>query len=913
MTQEQIHQLLHAYRSGHGQIAASVRLLDRDSDLVTRLSDLSGSLSSGIKFESYLTVYRLPSQNFFALARTWPDPDAPRAGCVVTHKVLVPVEIWSTLHDVRLINSLFRNPRSAPGYDFSEPVGLPLDKSTQLSMGTKPDLLASQAFVSRYLGRGLRPIVWFDAAEPEEYLWRLLGHLWPKLRGAFSCCTFSLQERTLEDRPFDLLFAPASVYSRFAKLSGDHLIEVQSERPLPVEPWCEYWAKALFSSESGLPSKESELPIWNELDEDPTAVRKLSMVQELRLRASQSPTAGVGAIDVVESLAPEAESALLLKRNVLADAITAATEAHSSEEGLTSLRLIQDRLRRESFRDVAADFERRLISATATVTEKEPETALQVNGTWLGDSLSGSKDAFVVGVMEGLRGLAKTDPSRLTVLRSHPEVAAELFRVEPTFAATYLQFGGQSARTVLVDWLSSTRDMEALRIVRRSVFPSLGTNDGDLLSPLLRDLRADEVEETLNALLSTFSNSVSNKAIRSVVADRISSVYPVPVRHWASNLAEWPSGVAEIAASTYGLNRPGFTSLLGEETLRSAHRAQVLAVMVCDQLSSSCPYWFRELASEDPRLIKLFLAEVATTPKSVEGALSSLLTAVPDVPVASSGELAIVPKLEGRPVFAQVVDAAMRSLIVSVIGEGNDIAQMRAFETIPAVGHWYQTVPGSQLTSLVVRGCSSGPNAVARASAWLSETPTTLYRRRPSVLLDLCDTLLSYVRRSFPQGVEVSLAKLLRRSQREATSEVRQTLSGKMLRFALDNVRLPLGVLVAESFADVYAVAVQKSRPPSFFVALFTSYDWDKAKDLRVSVVDAFLRSNWSPEYLAIAAHNAGILRKVFKRLHRKANGDEYARAMLQDLIKRDDPSTLGLREQLRALIADPDFYEEWD
>jgi len=58
----QVHQLLHGYRSGHGQIAASVRLPERDSELVTRLSDLSGSLSSGLQLDSYLTVYPLPSR-----------------------------------------------------------------------------------------------------------------------------------------------------------------------------------------------------------------------------------------------------------------------------------------------------------------------------------------------------------------------------------------------------------------------------------------------------------------------------------------------------------------------------------------------------------------------------------------------------------------------------------------------------------------------------------------------------------------------------------------------------------------------------------------------------------------------------------------------------------------------------------
>jgi hypothetical protein len=139
-------------------------------------------------------------------------------------------------------------------------------------------------------------------------------------------------------------------------------------------------------------------------------------------------------------------------------------------------------------------------------------------------------------------------------------------------------------------------------------------------------------------------------------------------------------------------------------------------------------------------------------------------------------------------------------------------------------------------------------------------------------------------------------------------------MSAKLLRFALDNVQFPLGAVVAEAFADVYAEAIEKNtRSPSIFSMLFGSYDWDKGKDLRVSLVDSFLRSSWAPGDLAVAASNAGILRKIFKRLRRKSRGDDYIRSMLQDLSQRSDPGAFKVREHLEALVATPHFYEEWD
>jgi hypothetical protein len=293
-----------------------------------------------------------------------------------------------------------------------------------------------------------------------------------------------------------------------------------------------------------------------------------------------------------------------------------------------------------------------------------------------------------------------------------------------------------------------------------------------------------------------------------------------------------------------------------------------------------------------------------------------LLTEVPDLPLAKSAELLIaVLAFEGRPVFPQLFESAMRSLITCYIAEGTDTPETQMFAKNPNATRWLQNVSGPRLTDLLVQGCSySGSFAVARAWKWIAEASRTLYKRRPAVLPELCDALLRYSRQPFPEGVEDSLVQVLRRSLSEADSEVRQALSAKTLRFALDNVSFPLGAVVAEAFADVYAAATEKDgRSPSIFSVLFGSYDWDRGKDVRVSLIDAFLRSNWAPGDLAVAASNAGILRKIFKRLHRKYGGDDYISAMLRDLSQRSDSNALKVRERLQELVAAPNFYEEWD
>jgi hypothetical protein len=910
------HQLLHGYRSGHGQIAASIKLSGRDSELITRLSDLSGSLSSGLQIEPYLTVYPLPGRQFFAIARTWPDLEAPRAGCVLTHTLLIPTETWASLPDVRSLDGLFRNPHANPDYSFADPIDLSTRSSGAPPKDLKLDLPRARSLVSRYFGHGLRPIVWFNASEPEEYLWRLLEHLWPKLRSSFSSCTFSLQQRVLHDRPFDLLFAPSIVYARFTKLPPDQLIEPTAERKVSssdVEPWSEYWAKAFFSADPGLPTNESELPVWSELSEDPTAVRKLSLVHELRLRAAQSPTAGVGAMDVVESLAHDAAAAVPLKQLIVKDAIDATIAAASAEDALTSLKLIEDRLHRESFRNIAAGSYRPLSRAASQVTSREPETAMQLSASWLVDRHMGTGSAFADGIIEGLINAANSFPSRLEGLRFHPEIAVELLRLHPDFASKYLEIGGETAPRVLANWLATDIDLATVRQVRQALIPSLKIYDPELFPALMHDVSEVETIATLDALFKS-SSGFADQNIRRVVADRIALIHPQLVRTWGSKMRLWSPGAAFIVASAYGHSKQGFEELLQGYEFMGTRQADVLAVMLCSR-DFGDPYWLRELMSHDVRFLKSLLLNKGESSDEIECALSKVLNEVSDLFLASSDELlSSIWEFKESPVFRQLSDAAARSAVASYVAEGRDSTVLREFLVSPISTRWLESISASQLGALLVRSCNGGTASVERALKWIAEAPNALYGRRLPVLPELCDALLSRVRQFDPADAQYPLIQIVRRAAVLPGFELRQVLSAKMLRFCLDNVHLSLSALVAETFPDVYLEAIKENdRRPSLFASLFAAYDWDKGKDLRITLIDSFLRSEWAPGDLAVAASRAGILRKIFKRLSRKQGGDSYIRAMQTDLAQRKSPDITTVRSDLGLLIKDPDFYEEWD
>jgi hypothetical protein len=153
----------------------------------------------------------------------------------------------------------------------------------------------------------------------------------------------------------------------------------------------------------------------------------------------------------------------------------------------------------------------------------------------------------------------------------------------------------------------------------------------------------------------------------------------------------------------------------------------------------------------------------------------------------------------------------------------------------------------------------------------------------------------------------------LRRIKADGPQDLLQTAAAKCLRFAFDNTHLALGAVVAESFPDVYRVAASNRRQPSLFSLLFGSYDWDKGKDLRVALVDSFLRSSWRPAYFALTGERSGILGKIFKRVRRKPCGEAYIVSIANDLQGRSSPEWSKVRKHFLSMVDDPDFYEEWD
>lgn len=102
----------------------------------------------------------------------------------------------------------------------------------------------------------------------------------------------------------------------------------------------------------------------------------------------------------------------------------------------------------------------------------------------------------------------------------------------------------------------------------------------------------------------------------------------------------------------------------------------------------------------------------------------------------------------------------------------------------------------------------------------------------------------------------------------------------------------------------------QSNRGPWF---LWGFGGWDKAKDLRRSLVESFRESDWPPYYFALAAREPWLLRKLCKRMLRQWKGHQFLESAYTGLQKLSNPKNQKLITVLHQIVQNPEIAEDWD
>ncbi|MGH9498158.1 MAG: hypothetical protein ACRD3L_03370 [Terriglobales bacterium] len=864
-----IEQQCHGYKSGHQLLAASTRLPRGDQDVVDRLSDVSGPLRPAETFDPYLTAYPLPSGSFYALARTWQDLKAPRAGCVLTRSLLVPMAVWEAIEFpaslIELLMPVDKQEIAVASIEFDQhPVQLP-----KIVSKTAIALVEALFLESR------KPIVLFDEMESTLIAERLLSAFWPAMRRVFSLCTMALSPRSVSGTPFDLMFAPRGARSRFSEWKG-RIVEASSAREeLNRHRWTAVTAKHIFEDDPpSLLSLDALGMLRVDERADEATLRLALLWNELLEKSESSPTAILGLLDILNSRGKSSPEELLPFVPPLIRGIDLAQRSMSPPDALRFLLTLSGKF--PALRP-PINVLNKIREAFSGISEGEPKAVLSL----LADSSFG-KQTHAPIVTAGIGdGLAR--------LHNSPEILALANSLRAEDQLRLLAYSRAWAEALMRATEETTANLWTEMLANALQYP-----DDDLRAKSRRNvvpfLRIPAHAALLAAVLQGSDNEVLlsvTEQIRDTTQFAIAE-FDEPLRRAARGtegiqglrrtiLASEPNQNSDrFLLATIGPNANDIEWLFHEQSLTSRRRLWILNAM----LSSASERDLQSLVRYESLSEKIEKTLVEELPLTATQLARVLISGNAPVGRLLRYGCRVLP-LVGSELKA---DLALRMLKLGLSSAGE--SENATLEEL--ISESASFVDSHRLIALAISS-NATPQRVRDNVVLLDRANSKI---RIGVLADieeLSDRLIARPHETISGELALSWAHLLADSG-AVNPRAQKNAAGGVLSFALEEPGKPVGPLIVVAFPIVYAELRAGNDTPGLFSFLFT--DWDRCKTARRNIVRAFLNSTWPATDLIKAVEPTGDMRRIFKRLLRDRDGETFLKRL------RRDVRTLPAKEQ---------------
>ncbi|WP_426420949.1 hypothetical protein [Bradyrhizobium genosp. A] len=877
MTDVRIDQQEHGYRNGHQLLGASLRLPSEDQDTVDRLSDMAGSVRPGEVFEPYLTGYPLLSGTHYVLARTWQDREAPRAGCVLTRSLLVPMSYWESFANISQLTALL----------------VPVDRDTKLASTSPADVRGilpkvedarTVELVEALFLEKRQPIVFFETPEAEAIFTRLLSALWPGLRRNFAGCTFSLAPRKIEGRLFDLLFVPKSARSRFNDWTGRR-IDVSSPGS-PRHRWSNATAQQIFQSDNPRLVDRDVLGTLREDDRGDESALRLSLLwNELVAKAASTPSAVLGLLDILNATPGGTVQSVASLHPLLKNSIELAAEKLSTDEAWLFFSALLTKMSDKNAipDEIATVLHHRAVG----LARKLPGKALD----FFESASYGPRDLppqLIGAIGDGLDGQELDQADRLELL------PAELLTALAARSVLFSRSVFALTKNLGPSWIHKLQGLLASAdpALRRALRPIAGSYFIDAaLTPLIRPL----LDGASDAELTKFAVDVG-RACRFAIPE-----FDQPI----TDAARDEGSLNALRNAVYACDSgPG-----SDRFLLSSLRLDVADVV-----------WFHDLQDEE-RASRLFVALIsAASERQVFAAQRDALTRDRMLALLSrnlqNGALGIARILRlgevdrdraldlGREILPNLpADASidlLDNLLARALADAPPHDARVPFFLEEAVGK----IGTRHLIHLATDNRAS-PSRIAQNVALIEGGSETL-RSTISYHIDILSERLAY--RCGENLGEPAYDAWARLIEQCSSSEAKFKACSTALSFALKSPLLPVSSLIVASFPTIYAELLRSKEGDQYtipaFVLLPLSFfvDWDRARSAQRDLIETFVRSNWPPHRLLLASLDAGIADSTLDQLRRTGRGRAYIREMDAELPR------LSANERHRMHIALSEF-----
>jgi hypothetical protein len=880
-------QTLHGYAEGHRLLASSEGLDEAELALLLRTSDLSGYLPSGVTFDRYYTGFAC--HRYYALACTWLDTEARRAGTVFTHTLLIPKHEVDALDDPWRLVALLRKPTSAQELDpYKLLLKLP-EWPPRPSLSLKTDEIAGANTL--FFGTADRPILWVDEAQPEpivRLLWELLR---PEHRFTFSFCTFALQPRSIQGRPFEFLGVPPAARGSFLEYASKAAWwdggKVVSPRMAAMHQ--QSWVQA-FTHERGPGLRQLEekcralalpLPVASGM---PLVWRFFATEEAARERL-----AGARArVDLFERLWPSVPASHPAVDQVLSDLMHRLPEAPVRPRPLWEL----------------IDFLQRPLVRRRLPEDRAFRTAVDaLRASMLRERFAGEPELTLEAVVELLDASgAFFDDRSLSVLREQLRDSSVSASLCAQLLVSAMRMQNDALSRLAFENLPSARRREALEValerIKQEPESAQAERKALLFESAQRMARALDDFETLMAVAelrgdreSGFQAAIQHalsmqpRDVASALTPLLTRAEPALRLRWALEsdtppaVAAYAAEVGAAAAQELGLSGKA----LIDRAEASANGARVLRLWLSSTATSAT-----DLEILPPEQVLMLLRIVLGESRPDESLMERLVDAIPSSRLLSPELRPLLLKGTTRPPRAIVVRLGLAW--VGAVARGELVpADAAKWLGLAPLQHWLRDTAGTADFRDKLREPGAFAHLMAAFRTWIEAFPSSD-----------CYWILSIVRPLFRDATGSELDASALDAQTIVAHLMSRTNDVAFASLILDAVkrRHPASGwrLVEPTFMRVYSEGLKKEPAPlSFIRSLITGSDWDKAKPLRHWLLDAYVDNQWPAEsLLRTLKGETELFYRLAQRAFRSREGAAYLR---------------GLPD---ALTADPSLQSTW-
>lgn len=875
-----IEQQLHGYRHGHELLSTSVRLSPQDQDLVDRLSDVAGPLGPDERFAPYLTCYPLPSGSHYAFARTWQDLAAPRAGCVRTRTLLIPMQDWITLASPATLAGLTNEAGPIRPAQTSQIFDTPCAQIPPVD-GPGTELLEALFLEERM------PVAVFGADKPEVIALRLLTATWPAYRRRFSLSTFCNSPRSIAKKSFDLVFAPIEARSRFSDWKGRR---VDGGRRAPARHrWSESIVENVFRKAT--PSLIG-LDVLGAMAEDERgsedALRVSLLWEDLHRKVANEPHAALGLLDIANTRAARNDELIAGIEPALALATANAVSTMASPEAWRFLLTLYNKLGGVKGRKALADT---LRSSLISLTRDDPEEATKI----LQLMLSEKSADFLIGAVGN--GLALVPIGEAVALLRELK-AGELLQLLISSPSLSLVIFKQSTGLdpVIAGDLGAC-DLQTKTIARERLITYVVNDDYvKTFGMLLDGMTAGELVSRTSSLHQ--SNGLRAEGLNLVIVDYAVTIgAQEPIRDLLVTFPEAPTTNFMLER----LLRPISSDVawvINDVRLDESRRQSLLLTLIdrasneqIKQMLSDTDLFtsgLRMLESEDHASV-MALAKVAdAVPMETQTFLRIVLRLLPDIDGQIKSTLAI-------RAFEISLGTSMEAFSANAMAELAAAAGARLNSDRAIRYGLDRNIPPQYVSRNLVFFCNDASGGRARLV------------RNPDLL---AGAIVERGRVDFSYDAAQSAADVLWEGAQAKRKQVDRAYA-HLLAFLLPERGKAASALVAAAFPIVYEEL--KHSDSSDLLSLmfpfinwkssFEFLEWTPSKSARVELSEAFERSDWLATDVALAAARAGDATRILKQIFGRKNGHRALWAIKDEINNIPSPWRQDVQAALKIIL----------